>query len=80
MERFIGRWISLVAMIIATMLLLVSCSDVFQMKQQELSKFSNKNEAAKSRSNKNPTVESECTAVCEQGLSILIVFVLIYDR
>ena len=70
MERFIGRWIPLVAMIIATMLLLVSCSDVFQMKQQELSKFSDGNEVPKSLSNKNPTVESECTAICEQGLSI----------
>ena len=80
MERYLGRWISLAVMIFATMMLLVSCSDVFQIKQQELSKTSNSKEVARSLTHKDLTVESECTAVCEGGLSILIVFVLIYDR
>lgn len=70
MERYLGRWLSLAVMIIATMMLLVSCSDVFQMKQQELSKISNNKEVAKSLTHKDPAVESECTAVCERRLSI----------
>ena len=70
MERYLGRWLPLTVMIIAIMMLLVSCSDVLQMKQQELSKIFNSKEVAKSLTHNDPTVESECTAVYRRGLSI----------
>ena len=60
MGHFLARWRFLSAMKIVTMMLIASCSDVFQTEQQELAKL-----AARSLAHIELTVASEFTDVGE---------------